>query len=171
MKRSHLSLLNHCIGCLWFAQRTTACWDSPKGYLSHPQIRRRRAMTLIELTMSLMILGVAMVAVVQLLATTARQRRVASERRVALAEVANEAERIALLHWNQTAADKLSDWQPSADLAAVLPAARFSVEVTEQSEKPRTRQIRLQVTWSDSAGQPVDPVAVTVWKFAKEDRP
>jgi len=145
--------------------------DRPAGKLGHHQPRHRRGMTILELTMSLMILGVAMVAVVQLLAAAARQRQAAQQRRVALAEVANQAERISLVSWDDTAIEKLHNWQPSAALDSALPGAQCSIEVTEQAERPRSRQIRLQVAWNDSAGLPVDPVSLTVWKFAREDRP
>jgi len=128
-------------------------------------------MTLLELIMSLMILGVALVSTVQLLATAARQRRSIHERRLALAEVANQAERIALLQWDEIVADKMTEWQPSAELADALPAARCSLRVSEKSGDAKARQVRIQVDWTNGAGQPVDPVGITVWKFAAENRP
>src|SRR5437762_10762011 len=57
----------------------------------------RRGMTLFELTVALFILTTAMMAIVQLMAATASQRRSADQRRIALQEVANQAERVALL--------------------------------------------------------------------------
>jgi type II secretory pathway pseudopilin PulG len=131
-------------------------------------IGRRRAVTIVELVISLMILGLAMVSVVQLLATTARQQRVANQRRVALAEVANQAERIALLPWSEITADKLSEWKPSPELAAMLPAAHCTLQISDDSSSPKARQVRIQVDWTNGAGQPVDPVAITLWRFAEE---
>src|SRR5262245_55180750 len=105
---------------------------------------RQRGMTLIELAVSLLVLGVAMAALVQLVSLAARQRRATTQRRVALQEVANQSERIALLPWSETEPDKLTAWQASAELADVLPAAKCSIAVSEESDSS-ARRIRLEV--------------------------
>jgi hypothetical protein len=85
--------------------------------------------------------------------------------------VANQAERIALLPWDETAADKLTTWQPSTDLATALPRATCAAEVTDEPGTPRARRIRLLVTWPNAAGQIVEPATVTIWKFSAEGSP
>ena len=82
-------------------------------------------MTLFELTVALFILTTAMMAIVQLMAATASQRRSVDQRRVALQEVANQAERIALFSWDQITSEKLTTWEPSADLQKALPQAQW----------------------------------------------
>jgi Tfp pilus assembly protein PilV len=131
----------------------------------------RRGMTLFELTMALFILTTAIAAILQLVAFSASQRRAADQRRIALAEVANQAERIALLSWDQTAPEALTTWQPSAELAAVLPQAKCQVESLDEAGPPVGRRLRLSVTWTNAAGQEVVPAAVTIWKFAGEGQP
>jgi len=128
-------------------------------------------MTLIELTISLVILGAAMAGVVQLVALAARQRRELAVERACVLEVANQAERIALLPWSETAADKLTSWQPSPELAAVLPAAQCSIVVTDEPGAPPARRIRLEVAWPSPAGVPASPVSLTVWRYAPEEQP
>src|SRR5207249_648256 len=128
-------------------------------------------MTLFELTVALFILTTAMMAIVQLMAATASQRRSADQRRVALQEVANQAERVALLSWEQTAPEKLTTWEPSAELMKVLPQAKCAAEVSEESAAPVGRKIRLTVTWTNAAGQQVEPASVTIWRFAEEQQP
>jgi hypothetical protein len=120
---------------------------------------------------SLIVLGAAMAALLQLMALAAQQRRGMNERRLALLEVANQAERIALLSWDETAPEKLTGWQPSDDLRVVLPAAQCRLAVTEEPGTPRGRRIRLEVGWTNSVQQPVEPVTLTVWRFAEEARP
>src|SRR5688572_27806204 len=105
----------------------------------------RRGMTVLELTVALFILTTAMVAIVQVVATTATQRRAIEQRRIALQEIANQAERVALLPWDDTAAEKLTTWQPSSDLSAVLPRATCSVQVANETGPPSSRRIRLQL--------------------------
>jgi len=131
----------------------------------------RRGMTLFELTVALFIMTTVMLAIVQLMAATAGQRRIVDQRRVALQEVANQAEHVALLPWDEVSANKLTTWEPSADLKKVLPQARCDVEVSEETPGPSGRRVRLSVTWTDSAGQEVEPASVTIWRFAGEKQP
>lgn len=128
-------------------------------------------MTLVELLASLVVLVAAMAALLQLVALAAKQRRGLNERRMALLEVANQAERIASLPWDETSVEKLNSWQLSEDLRTVLPAAQCSVAVTDEPGSPRGRRIRLEVGWTNSVQQPVEPVTLTVWRFAAEAAP
>src|SRR5262245_51402802 len=133
--------------------------------------RPARGMTLVEMLAALIVLGAAMAALLQLVALAAQQRRGMNERRLALLEVANQAERIALLPWGETAPDKLNSWQPSEDLRSVLPAAQCMIAVTDEPGMPRGRRIRLEVGWTNSVQQPALPVTLTVWRFAAEAAP
>jgi hypothetical protein len=123
-------------------------------------------MTVLELTVSLFLLTTAILAIVQLLSATAGQRRTLEKRRMAHQAVANQAERIARMPWEQTAPDKLTEWEAPAELLAVLPGAKCTAQVSEESGTPKARRIRLCVSWTDSVGQTVEPTAVTIWKFA-----
>jgi hypothetical protein len=128
-------------------------------------------MTLVEVTVSLMVLGVALAALLQLLSLAGRQRRGLEERRIALQEVANQAERIALLPWSETAPGKLTSWQPSAELLEVLPAAQCAIAVSPEDGAPEGHRIRLEIGWTNAAGQPVEPVELTIWRFRPEAAP
>src|SRR3954449_13507629 len=96
----------------------------------------RRGMTLFELTVALFILTTVMMVIVQLMAATASQRRIVDQRRIALQEVANQAERFALLSWDELAPQELKTWEPSADLKKALPEATCSAEVKEEVAEP-----------------------------------
>jgi Tfp pilus assembly protein PilV len=128
----------------------------------------RRGMTIAELMVALFIMTTAMVAIVQLLAAAGSQRRTVEQRRIALAEVANAAERVAILSWDEVAPEKLTTWQPSAELTAALPQATCTAEVTEQAGLPAARRIRLSVNWPNASGQMREPIAVSLWRFNEE---
>ncbi len=130
----------------------------------------RRGLTIAELLVALFVMTTAMMAMVQLLAAVGGQRRTIEQRRVALTEVANEAERAALLSWDEIAPETFTTWQPSAELIATLPEATCRAEVTEEAGQPVARRVRLSVNWPNAGGQMREPVAVTIWKF-REDRP
>ena len=132
--------------------------------------RFRGGATLIEVTVALVVLAAAMLALAQMVTLVARQRRLTEARRMALQEVANQAERIAVLPWDDAAPDKLTAWEPSTELLAGIPAAQCAIEVTDEPGPPAARRVRLEVRWNDAAGQPVAPAELTLWKFA-ERRP
>src|SRR5689334_11153082 len=89
----------------------------------------RAGMTLFELTVALFLMTTALMAIVHLMAATATQRRLVDQRRIALQEIANQAERTALLSWDEIAPEKLTNWKTSADLSHVLPQAKCTAEV------------------------------------------
>jgi hypothetical protein len=165
--QARLSLITQPLSLCAFAPLREIQSEKQSAHFRRP----RPGVTLFELMVALFILTTAMAAIVQLTAVTAGQRRTIEQRRIALQEVANRAERIALLPWEKTAPEKLTTWQSSADLTAALPQATCTAEVSDEPGMPRARRIRLLVSWPNAAGQLVDPVAVTIWKFAEEGQP
>jgi prepilin-type N-terminal cleavage/methylation domain-containing protein len=132
---------------------------------------RRRGMTLLEVGVALVILAAAMATLVQLVGVSTRQRRANDQRSAALQEIANEAERLATIPWNDLAPEELTTWQPSAVLTSVLPAAECRVTVTEESGPPHARRLELRVAWKNAVGDQVAPVELTLWRYAPEDQP
>jgi hypothetical protein len=128
----------------------------------------RRGLTLLEVGVALVVLSAAMMALVQLVGVAARQRRAADQRLVALQEVANEAERLAVAPWNDLATEKLTIWQPSAELSELLPAADCRVNIREEAGPPAARRIELCVAWTNAVGEQVAPVELTLWRYAAE---
>src|SRR5689334_20407374 len=111
----------------------------------------RRGLTIAELLVALFIMTTAMVAMVQLLAAVGGQRRTIEQRRAALAEVANEAERVAVQAWDEISPEKFKTWQPSAELTAALPQAICTADVSEENGPPLARRVRLSVNWPNAS--------------------
>lgn len=132
---------------------------------------RRRGATITELVVSMIVLSVAITSLAQLVSLSAQQRRVGEARRLALAELANQAERVAAMSWDETAPDKLTAWEPSADFAAAALSPVCKAQVTEEAGPPASRRIRLEVAWTPPGREPVTPVSLTVWKFAAGGEP
>ncbi|HEY2415485.1 MAG TPA: hypothetical protein VGI40_24800 [Pirellulaceae bacterium] len=116
--------------------------------------------------MALLVLITAMTTIVQLLGVAASQRRTIEQRRSALSEVTNQAERIALLPWEAVSAGDLKSWEFSDESKRVLPHGMATMEVEDEDEPVRGRRIRLIVRSPNAAGQVVDLADLTVWKFA-----
>jgi len=132
---------------------------------------RRRGLSVFELTVALFVLTTAMMAIVQLLGVAASQRRTIEQRRTALAEVANQAERMALLPWDAVSASELKSWEFSDESKKTLPHGTATIGITEETEPVPARRIRLIVRSPNSAGQEVDLADLTVWKFAPGGEP
>jgi Tfp pilus assembly protein PilV len=135
-----------------------------------PLVVTRRGTTLIEVTVALLVLSAAMLALVQMLSLATQQRRLTEVRRIALEEVANQAERVAALPWDRVTADKLTNWEPSAALLTAIPHAKCQIAVSDEAGLPAARRVHLEIAWTGADGQPALPVGLTVWKFA-EGRP
>jgi Tfp pilus assembly protein PilV len=129
-----------------------------------PNPRHRRGLSIIEATMALLILSFAVGGLVQILAVAASQRRATEIRRLALADVANQAEQIALLSWDELTAEKLIAAQPSAELAAAAPSASLKLTVQDEAGPSAAKRIHISATWTTADGQPVEPVELTLWR-------
>jgi len=134
-------------------------------------MQRRRGLSLFELIVALFVLTTAMTAIVQLLGVAASQRRTIEQRRSALSEVTNRAERIALLPWEAVSASNLDPWEFSDEFKRVLPHGTATMEIQEEAEPISARRIRLIVRSPNSAGQVVELADLTVWKFAQRGEP
>jgi Tfp pilus assembly protein PilV len=128
-------------------------------------------MTLLETTVALLIVSAVVLAILQLVNVTANQRRTLEERRIALQEVANQAERIAMLPWERTEPDELKEWQPGDDLLVVTPQAKCAIRVTPDAASPLARKIRLSITENTAANESVELAALTIWKFSPANAP
>ena len=131
---------------------------------------RRSGLTVLEVTLALLILTVAVTTLAQLLSTAAAQRRRSEQRRLALQEVANQAESIALFSWDELTAEKLAALKPSDNLLAAAPTATITAAIADEAGPPANKRVRIEVHWATAAGDAVEPVGLTVWKH-REPQP
>jgi hypothetical protein len=151
---------------------------------SHPPRRAsqrkcvRNGLSVLEVTMSLLLLGVAISGLAQLITAAAAQQRTIDARQLVLAEVANQAERVAQWTAAETTADKLAALAPSPELLEAVPTARLTAkllrtvaadEETSPGDPDRALRVRIEVTWNDTAGREVSPLGVTIWKHSREE--
>lgn len=122
-------------------------------------------MTLLEAGVALLVMAAAIVAVVELAKTSGNFRRARQQRDVALLELGNQAERIALMSWDEATPDALKSWAPSEMLRSVITEPICRVHVHATSEELPGRQIELSIAWKNAAGEEVQPVTLTSWKF------
>src|SRR5687768_18433715 len=126
-------------------------------------MRTRRAISVLEMTLALLVLTVVATSLAQLLTMAAAHRRTSEQRRLATQEVANQAERIALLTWDNATAERLAELKPSEALLAVVPAATLQIAAENEAGPPAAKRVRIEVHWADATGQAVEPVGLTMW--------
>ena len=134
--------------------------------------KHRCGTTLLECTVALLVLSLAMLGLAQLMAAANGPHRLTTARSLALQELANQAERVAALPWDDTAAEKLTTWPPSAELSAAIPAATCRATVADEASDGITaRRIRLEIAWPDAADREQQPATLTVWRHRLEVQP
>jgi Tfp pilus assembly protein PilV len=131
--------------------------------------RPRRGLSVLEVTLSLLVLAVAIGGLAQLITTAAAQRRASETRRLASQEAANVAERIALLAWDELTTERLAAWKPSVELTSTVPSAKLQLDVASEPSPPEAKRVQIDVQWTDASGQTLDPISLTVWKFQPEE--
>jgi len=124
----------------------------------------RAGISVLEVSMALLILSFAVGGLLQILTVAASQRRTTEVRRLALEEIANQAEQIALIPWGELTEASLGALKPSEQLLAAAPSARLSVTQVADAGPPVAKRIHLEVQWTSPAGDPVQPVQLTVWR-------
>jgi Tfp pilus assembly protein PilV len=134
--------------------------------------KHRCGTTLLECTVALLVLSLAMLGLAQLMAAANGQRRLTTARSMALQELANQAELVAALPWDDTTGEKFTTWQPSAELTAAIPTATCRATVADEAADGITaRRIRLEIFWPDAARREQQPARLTVWKHRPEGQP
>jgi Tfp pilus assembly protein PilV len=124
----------------------------------------RLGMSVLEMSMALLILTFAIGGLVQILTMAASHRRTTEVRRLAVQELANQAEHIALLSWDQLTPEKLAERKVANSLIAAAPSAKLSVALVDDAGPPIAKRIQLEVTWNAPDGDPVEPVRLAVWR-------
>lgn len=133
---------------------------------------RRRGMTLVELTIAAVLLGVAMTATVQILGWVAAERRSLERRQCAAQEAANLMERLAARPWNRLSPAEVRDVALSEPARRLLPGAELTVAVDEPSRTGpvASKRIALRIRWRNRAGGWDAPVRLSSWTFRQPQR-
>jgi len=123
-----------------------------------------RGISVLEVSMALLVISFAVGGLLQILTIAASQRRATEVRRLALEEVANQAEQITLIPWDELTVGRLGALKPGEQLLAAAPSARLAATQIAEAGPPVAKRIHLEVQWTTPAGDSVQPVQLTVWR-------
>lgn len=127
---------------------------------------RRSGTTILEVTISLVLLGAAFTILIPLLQSAARAQVGVERLRLAQAEAANSLERLMLRPYDQLKPGPVSDIKLSATALRELPQGELTAEVVEQPGEPAARRVSVDVKWLPAAGQKSPPCRLTAWVYA-----
>ena len=128
-------------------------------------VQRRRAMSLLEITLAAGLLGVLMSVSVQMLRVMGDRQRAADRRAAALQTVQALAEQLENMPWDQLTASAADEIASPDAISRYLPGAKLSIKIDEESEPVVAKRLKLELQWNGPTGQAVAPVQLTVWSF------
>ncbi len=137
---------------------------------------RRRGLTIVELTIAVLVIGVLLASIGRLLTVVAQQQREDERRLAALHEAANHMERLAAIPWNGLSTETVSQATLSVEAAEALPAGELTVRISEAAPPAdaaalERRRVEVAVTWRNTAGERVQPVRLVAWRYAEGRAP
>ena len=125
----------------------------------------RRGTTLVEVSLALCLLAVAIAAAAQMLAVCARQRKSADRQFAAQIEASNIAERIATMSYSDVGPETLATMTLSPETQSALAGGELALECTNVAapDLPHKR-IAIEVAWSTRT-EGRRAVHLTTWKY------
>ncbi|MDA1055298.1 MAG: hypothetical protein O3C40_33170 [Planctomycetota bacterium] len=129
-----------------------------------PVTTRRRGSMFVETAIGITLAVVVMIAVAQLVAIVAKQRREVSQTRLATQEVANVMERLMVLSWDELTTEATTRFAVSEESAADLDDPQMSITVSDLDDSLPSKTIEIALSWRDQANRRVDPVRLVAWK-------
>lgn len=132
---------------------------SPKG--------NRRGYSLLELTMSVIVLMAAMSLTVKVLGWVGMERRAADRRLWAIQEMGNVMERVAGEPFDKLTKASVESLTTEGHLERVLPGALWEVGVVDDDKKALTsKRVTIGLRWKERAGGWEAPLTLTTWVYA-----
>jgi Tfp pilus assembly protein PilV len=124
----------------------------------------RRGSMLVETAIGVALAVVVMIAVAQLVAVVAKQRRETAHTRLATQEVANAMEHMTVLPWGELTAEAAERFVASRQSVSALEDPQLSISVSNVDDSLPTKQIEIALSWRDQSTRRVEPVRLVAWK-------
>jgi hypothetical protein len=139
------------------------------GMLSHTaRFRTRRAFTVLEVSVSTVLLLVVMSLAAQTLGLVIGQRLETERRQWALQQAVNVMDRLTVLPWENLSTDQATEVASATVSAAIseLPNGSVNVQIDDQTDGPADcKRVVVEVGWRSRPGQVPAPVRLTCWRF------
>lgn len=133
--------------------------------------RRRFGGMIVELLVSMILLGTIVSTLMPLLMWVQAERRSSALRQFAQQEVANTMEGISLAAWDDLTTEALSQRTLRAEAGKVLKQARLEIAVTPEADPVPARGVTVTLSWQNAVGERTAPVRLTEWFYQTGGQP
>src|SRR5262249_14331510 len=145
-----------------------------------PMIRRkhsrgsafaRRGYSLLEMVIASALLGAVLTVALNTFHWIAVDRRASDQEQEALAEVANQMERIGSRPWDSLTNEGLRDVRLSDHAKRQLPGAVLEASVGTEAATPEAKRISIELAWRNRAGQMTLPTRLVAFVYQPSGGP
>jgi hypothetical protein len=120
----------------------------------------------VETAIGIALAIVVMIAVAQLIAVVAKQRREVAQSQLATQEVANVMERVIVMPWDELTTEAAAQFDISHESATTLDDPQLSISISNFNDSLPTKQIEITLSWRDLANRRVEQVRLVAWQNA-----
>ena len=131
----------------------------------------KRGFLLLEMIVSLILLGTAMAIIVPTLGWMGVQNRLSLQKQEAVQILHNLMEELATRPYEELTPETAEKIELPEALRSQLPGAKLEVEITEPDTQPPAKRIRMRLVWNQRSGMPLSPIRLTAWVHEKEAQP
>ena len=137
------------------------------------QIRfvRSRGFTLLEVTITMTLLGAALAMFVPLLSRVNAVRRASAARRAALQEAHNILERFSARDWGDVNQKTADTERLSREAGQSLHEPQLKLTVTDVAGSPPGKRVAVEIRWKNREGDYVAPVRLATFLFKEKEAP
>ncbi|MEX0820420.1 MAG: hypothetical protein WD070_12540 [Pirellulaceae bacterium] len=121
----------------------------------------------VETAIGIALAAVVMIAVAQLVAVVAKQRREVADTRLATQSVANVMEHLMVLSWDDLTTEAVKQIDVAQESVAGLDDPQLSITVANLDDPLPTKQVEVALSWRDQASRHVEPVRLIAWKHQR----
>ena len=125
----------------------------------------RRGVSLLEMSIAAILVGMLATAVLQLVLVMAGQHRGLAKRYVAIQESANIMERVSAMPWTELTSEAVAEMELSPEAQQSLSGATLAIEVGQPEGEPAAKRVTVVIRWPDREGRPDHKVRLVGWRY------
>jgi prepilin-type N-terminal cleavage/methylation domain-containing protein len=130
-----------------------------------------RGFTIVEMLAASALTAMLVTMCVQMLSSTAVQRRATERRMIALAEAANVTESLGSLAWDEITSERITQYRLSESAQQILGGGVLKIALEPSTSGPPAKLVRVEITWPGTAGGTDPPVRLSSWIFSRGKAP
>lgn len=126
---------------------------------------RRPGYLLVEVFVALTVVAALFALVIQMVTSTARERRATERRAIALEQAANLLERASAIPFEKVSEVTLREVAVSDEAGQLLPGIDVRWTVAEDGSEVPVKRVQVELTWRATHGRSDSPVRLVTWAF------